>query len=405
MAEINKLNIKGVNYDIKAKYDEDGNEIDATYLKKKDNFAYGINTFTVENGKLTKMTIKSRDDGAIESVDVGADTSNLVDLISTQSISGVKTFTNEVKTNQIANVNDNAMVRFKETEGKNVFGGISYDCVLMGKSERPFYSKDGSDFSGSELALLKDKTQVMGMAFANAYGGVNVIDESKEVRKVEICPEYMRVTAKKSEGYRSWSIIAQDDDGYGGCGIHFYPMSESGATTTRINNGIDISTYSNSSDPSEIRLTAYSDNFKYKNILSLTDTSLTYNGKAIVTEDMIEAKQDKLTAGDGVTINNNVISASGGSSGGIKLYKHNVYDNIIVISLSPTPLTDNNPSSIQNGNCISVNIVDGTNYYASGLISYTSDQPWYVVHYYGGKNGTTYKAITFNITSDTVTEL
>lgn len=403
MAEINKLNIKGVNYDIKAKYDEDGNEIDAVYLKKKDNFAYGINTFTVENGKLTKMTIKSRDDGAIESVDVGADTSNLVDLTSAQSVSGVKTFTNEVKTNQIANVNDNAMVRFKETEGKNVFGGISYDCVLMGKSKRPFYSKDGSDFSGSELALLEDKTQVMDVAFINAYGGVNAIDESKEVRKVEIWPEYMRATVKKSEGYRDWSINVQDDGEVGECSIAFYPTSKSGAS--RLNNGIDIYAYSSSSDPSEIRLTANSDDYYNESILSLTDTSLTYNGKAIVTEDMIEAKQDKLTAGDGITINNNVISASGGSSGGIKLYKHNVYDNIIVISLSPTPLTDDNPSAIQNGNCISVNIVDGTNYYASGLISYTSDQPWYVVHYYGGKNGTTYKAITFNITSDTVTEL
>lgn len=305
MAEINKLNIKGVNYDIKAKYDEDGNEIDATYLKKKDNFAYGINTFTVENGKLTKMTIKSRDDGAVESVDVGADTSNLVDLTSAQSIGGVKTFTSEVKTNQIANVNDNAMVRFKETEGKNVFGGISYDCVLMGKSSRPFYSKDGSDFNGNEVALMSDVSETL--VSANSYADTkasNVLSSAK----------------------------------------------------------------------------------------SYTDTQ-------------VEAKQDKLTAGDGITISNNVISASGGSSGGgIKLYKHEIADGIIIISLSSTPLSLQDPSAIQNGNCISV-YVGENGYYSSGLISYTSDQPWYVVHYYGDKNGTTYKSNTFYTISDTVIEL
>ena len=99
----------------------------------------------------TNITI----DGDIISV-TGGSASNLVDLTSVQSISGIKTFTNEVKTNQIANVNDNAMVRFKEIEGKNVFGGITYDCVLMGKSSRPFYSKNGSDFTGNELALISD---------------------------------------------------------------------------------------------------------------------------------------------------------------------------------------------------------------------------------------------------------
>ena len=63
-----------------------------------------------------------------------------------------------MKANELDNASGNALVRFKETEAKNVFGGVNYDAVLMGKSDRPYYSKSGSDFNGSALALASDIT-------------------------------------------------------------------------------------------------------------------------------------------------------------------------------------------------------------------------------------------------------
>ena len=260
--------------------------------KKVEPFAYGINTFTTENGKLTKMTIKSRDDGAVESVEVGADTSNSVDLTSAQTISGVKTFTSEIKTNQIANENDNAMVRFKETEGKNVFGGITYDCVLMGKSSRPFYSNNGSDFSGNEIALMSD--------------------------------------------------------------------------------------------------------------VSASESSM---------QALINEKQDKLTAGDGITISNNVISASGGSSGGgIKLYKHTLKNDsttLTCIALTPTPFTNDNIIDIMHGSILSA-YVDMEFGPSMCILAYTDAQPYIRFHCYGGKNADTAKSqeIMYGESyTDTVTEL
>lgn len=73
-----------------------------------------------------------------------------------QTISGAKTFSNPIKVDEIDNSNGNAMVRYKSSEAKNVFGGVNYDNVLMGKSDRPYYSKDGSDFVGVEIALKSD---------------------------------------------------------------------------------------------------------------------------------------------------------------------------------------------------------------------------------------------------------
>ena len=126
------------------------------YLKKSENYAYGINTFTIENDYVKSMTLKSRDTGSISTIYFGGNSTNVVDLISAQSISGVKTFTNEIKTNQIANENNNAMVRYKPAENKVVLGGSTIPTTIMGNGDRPNYSKDGSDFTGSPLALLSD---------------------------------------------------------------------------------------------------------------------------------------------------------------------------------------------------------------------------------------------------------
>ena len=66
------------------------------------------------------------------------------------------TMSGNLKVDEIDNTNGNALVRYKSTESKNVFGGSNYDCVLMGNSTRPYYSNSGSDFSGNELALKSD---------------------------------------------------------------------------------------------------------------------------------------------------------------------------------------------------------------------------------------------------------
>lgn len=63
---------------------------------------------------------------------------------------------NYIQIDEIDNTLGNALVRFKSSEGKNVFGGVGYNAVLMGNSDRPYYSKDGSDFNGVELALKSD---------------------------------------------------------------------------------------------------------------------------------------------------------------------------------------------------------------------------------------------------------
>ena len=61
-----------------------------------------------------------------------------------------------LKINEIDNINGNALVRYKPAENKNVFGGVGYNAVIMGANTRPYYSSDGSDFTGVELALLSD---------------------------------------------------------------------------------------------------------------------------------------------------------------------------------------------------------------------------------------------------------
>ena len=82
--------------------------------------------------------------------------SSYIDKSSTQEITGSKTFKSPIKSNEIDNENGNAMLRYKETEGKNVVGGSNYPLTLMGSEDRPSYSKDGSDFEGNPLALKSD---------------------------------------------------------------------------------------------------------------------------------------------------------------------------------------------------------------------------------------------------------
>ena len=81
---------------------------------------------------------------------------NKVSLSGNETVNGIKTFTSEIKANQIANENDNAMLRYKSTENKVVLGGSTIPTIIMGSGDRPTYSKNGSDFDGEPLALLSD---------------------------------------------------------------------------------------------------------------------------------------------------------------------------------------------------------------------------------------------------------
>lgn len=69
---------------------------------------------------------------------------------------GTETHKGIIKTNEIDNLNGNAIVRYKDTEGKTVIGTSEKPTVLMGSTDRPYYSKDGSNFTGEELALKSD---------------------------------------------------------------------------------------------------------------------------------------------------------------------------------------------------------------------------------------------------------
>lgn len=76
-----------------------------------------------------------------------------VSIEGAQTISGKKTFTSGIQTDEIDNTSGQPLVRYN---GRNVFGGINHGCTLMGNEDRPYYSKDGSNFTGNELALLSD---------------------------------------------------------------------------------------------------------------------------------------------------------------------------------------------------------------------------------------------------------
>lgn len=82
--------------------------------------------------------------------------SGFVDTSSEQTISGIKTFSNYIKASQLDSIEGKGLVRYKSVEGKSVFGNDSTANVLMGNADRPYYSKDGSDFNGVEIALKSD---------------------------------------------------------------------------------------------------------------------------------------------------------------------------------------------------------------------------------------------------------
>lgn len=98
-----------------------------------------------------------------------------------QSISGIKTFSNYIKTPQVASAEGKGLVRYKSTEGKSVFGNDSTASVLMGNTDRPYYSKSGSDFTGVELALESDLTNKLEASNIKAGTGINISTSGNDV--------------------------------------------------------------------------------------------------------------------------------------------------------------------------------------------------------------------------------
>ena len=73
---------------------------------------------------------------------------------------GEATFTN-LKTDDVTATDGQGLLSY---DGTNiVLGSSAKKAVIMGSGDRPTYSKDGSDFTGSELALKSDVEQIVSL--------------------------------------------------------------------------------------------------------------------------------------------------------------------------------------------------------------------------------------------------
>ncbi len=105
----------------------------------------------------TEIANRQSADNTLQS-NIDALDGQVVKLGTDQTIPSIKTFSNYIKTPQVASVEGKRLVRYKEAEGKSVYGNDSTGNVLMGNTDRPSYSKSGSDFTGTDLALYSDVT-------------------------------------------------------------------------------------------------------------------------------------------------------------------------------------------------------------------------------------------------------
>ena len=103
-----------------------------------------------------KCFIKISDSGDITFIIDEDDLSKYMTTDTNQNVGGIKTFDNYIKTPQVASVEGKGLVRYKSVEQKSVYGNDSTATVLMGNTERPYYSENGSDFNGTEIALKSD---------------------------------------------------------------------------------------------------------------------------------------------------------------------------------------------------------------------------------------------------------
>lgn len=128
------------------------------------------NSLLSTNGRVNTLEnemVNAHEDISSNKTNIETILSSYIDKSSAQTITGSKTFKQPIRANEIDNENGNAMLRYKETEGKNVVGGINYSLTLMGSDDRPTYSKDGSDFDGKSLALKSDVDSNWDLLMAN----------------------------------------------------------------------------------------------------------------------------------------------------------------------------------------------------------------------------------------------
>ena len=118
-----------------------------------------LNTSVSNNASAisTETTNRQTADNTLQS-NIDTLDGQVVKLDTDQTVDGIKTFSNYIKTPQVASVEGKGLVRYKATEGKSVYGNDSTGNVLMGNTDRPSYSKSGSDFTGTDLALYSDVT-------------------------------------------------------------------------------------------------------------------------------------------------------------------------------------------------------------------------------------------------------
>ena len=124
------------------------------------NTLFYINKIIVPKSAISKYksatTFSTFKDKVVYEVDSSDIPTGYVTTDTNQNITGIKTFTQYIKTPQVASTEGKGLVRYKSTEGKTVLGNDSTAVVLMGNTDRPYYSKSGSDFTGSEIALKSD---------------------------------------------------------------------------------------------------------------------------------------------------------------------------------------------------------------------------------------------------------
>ena len=128
------------------------------------------NSLLSTNGRVNTLEnemVNAQEDISSNKTNIETILSSYIDKSSAQTITGSKIFKQPIKTNEIDNENGNSMLRYKETEGKNVVGGSNYPLTLMGSEDRPTYSKNGSDFNGNALALKSDVDTNWNLLMAN----------------------------------------------------------------------------------------------------------------------------------------------------------------------------------------------------------------------------------------------
>lgn len=112
---------------------------------------------------------------------------------------GTETHKGIIKTNEIDNLNGNAILRYKDTENKVVVGTSEKPAMIMGSTDRPYYSKDGSDFTGEELALKSDVSTLY-------YHNIEIANGSIASGRTMVC--YFTIISNRAEAYDMSSILS-----------------------------------------------------------------------------------------------------------------------------------------------------------------------------------------------------